>query len=214
MGQKVNPHSFRIGTVFNWSSRWFATGRTYRQQLIQDVKIRRLLDKELASAGLAKTEITRSINTINVILHASRPGVVIGRGGQNLKHLQTELEKLIKKETTKQKVELDVRQIEQPDLEAQLVAQRLADQLVHRYPHRRAVAQAIRRTMDAGAKGIKVQFAGRVAGAEISRTEKYSEGTIPAQTLRADISYASVPALTRSGYIGIKVWINRGLKKI
>ena len=214
MGQKVNPHSFRIGTVFNWSSRWFATGRTYRHQLIQDVKIRRLLDKELASAGLAKTEITRSINTINVILHASRPGVVIGRGGQNLKHLQTELEKLIKKETTKQKIELDVRQIEQPDLEAQLVAQRLADQLVHRYPHRRAVAQAIRRTMDAGAKGIKVQFAGRVAGAEISRTEKYSEGTIPAQTLRADISYASVPALTRSGYIGIKVWINRGLKKI
>jgi len=214
MGQKVNPHSFRIGTVFNWSSRWFATGRTYRQQLIQDVKIRRLLDKELASAGLAKTEITRSINTINVILHASRPGVVIGRGGQNLKHLQTELEKLIKKETTKQKVELDVRQIEQPDLEAQLVAQRLADQLIHRYPHRRAVAQAIRRTMDAGAKGIKVQFAGRVAGAEISRTEKYSEGTIPAQTLRADISYASVPALTRSGYIGIKVWINRGQKKI
>jgi small subunit ribosomal protein S3 len=214
MGQKVNPHSFRIGTVFNWNSRWFATGRAYRQQLIQDIKIRRLLDKELASAGLAKTEITRSINTINVILHASRPGVVIGRGGQNLKHLQTELEKLIKKETTKQKVELDVRQIEQPDLEAQLVAQRLADQLVHRYPHRRAVAQAIRRTMDAGAKGIKVQFAGRVAGAEISRTEKYSEGTIPAQTLRADISYASVPALTRSGYIGIKVWINRGLKKI
>lgn len=214
MGQKVNPHSFRIGTVFDWSSRWFATGRVYRQQLIQDIKIRRLLDKELASAGLAKTEITRSINTINVILHASRPGVVIGRGGQNLKHLQTELEKLIKQETTKQKVELDVRQIEQPDLEAQLVAQRLADQLIHRYPHRRAVAQAIRRTMDAGAKGIKVQFAGRVAGAEISRTEKYSEGTIPAQTLRADISYASVPALTRSGYIGIKVWINRGQKKI
>ena len=214
MGQKINPHSFRIGTIFNWSSRWFATGRNYSHQLIQDIKIRRLLDKELVSAGLAKTEITRSINTINIILHASRPGVVIGRGGQNLKHLQSELEKLIKQETTKQKVELDVHQVEQPDLEAQLVAQRLVDQLIHRYPHRRAVAQAIRRTMDAGAKGIKVQFAGRVAGAEISRTEKYSEGTIPTQTLRADISYASVPALTRSGYIGIKVWINRGQKKI
>jgi small subunit ribosomal protein S3 len=217
MGQKVNPFGFRLGNLYTWRSRWFADKHNYAKQVHEDAKLRRFLTKKLKLAGLTKVEIERSINAIRIILHVSRPGVVIGRGGTALEVLKEEVMRLLKINPNDPKspklVIDDIVEVKNPDLQAKLVAQRIAEQLEKRYPHRRAVSQAIDRVMNSGAKGVKIVLAGRIAGAEIARNEKYTRGSVPTQTLRADINYAQIPALTKSGYIGIKVWIYRGEKQ-
>ncbi|MBI5356494.1 30S ribosomal protein S3 [Candidatus Collierbacteria bacterium] len=217
MGQKVHPTGFRLGPLYTWASQWYAEKGNYQEQIFEDQSLRLFLTKRLTLAGITKIEIKRSINTINIILHVARPGVVIGRGGSTLKALQDELEGMIevsKSGNKGKRIGLDVVEVENAEQEAAIVAQRIADQLVKRYPSRRAVSQALDKVRQAGALGIKIQLSGRINGAEISRREKYSSGTVPTQTLRNDISYAQVPALTRSGYVGVKVWINRGEKII
>jgi len=216
MGQKINPFGFRLGPLYTWKTRWFAQGKQYQNFLLEDVKLRRFLRERLKLAGINNIEIERSINTIKIIIHVSRPGVVIGRGGSALEQLKEEVAKVlrIKKTDTKtSKVELEVIEVKNPDLSSYLVAVRIAEQLVKRYPHRRAVSQAIERVLGSGALGVKIMLSGRVGGAEISRREKYSKGSIPTQTIRADIDYAQYPSLTRFGYIGIKVWIYKGEKQ-
>jgi len=215
MGQKVNPFGFRLGPLYSWKSRWFAGKGNYRHQILEDYALRRFLHQKLLSAGLTKVEIERSINTIKIILFVSRPGVVIGRGGANLETVKKDIIKLLKinpQDTKGRKVEIKVEEVRNPDIQAQLILDHLKDQLAKRYPHRRAVAQALDKAMNAGAKGIKIALAGRIAGAEIGRREKYTAGSIPTQTLRADIDYAESPALTRSGYVGIKVYVYKGEK--
>ncbi len=216
MGQKVHPIGFRIGPLFTWKSRWYQNPHTYKNQALEDLRLREFLHKKLAGAGLNEVIIERSINTLKIILHVSRPGVVIGRGGANLEALKTEIVKLLKAskvDLKNRKVELKVEEIKNPDAQARLILERLKDQIEKRYPHRRAVSQAMEKAITGGAKGIKVIFSGRINGAEIGRTEKYSQGTIPTQTLRADIDYAQSPALTRSGFVGIKVYVYRGERK-
>ena len=187
MGQKINPTGFRTGVIFPTKSVWYTSFKDYAKNVLEEHKIRQFLQHRLTLAGLTKVEIKRSINTIDIYVHVSRPGVVIGRGGSGLDQLKRELTILI----------LGQRE-------------RLANQLEHRYPTRRAVNQAIEKVMAAGAKGIKITLAGRINGAEISRREKYKQGQIPTQTLRANIDYCERPALTRSGYVGIKIWIYTG----
>lgn len=217
MGQKVNPFGFRLGTIYQWRSRWFADKRKYSQQVLEDAKLRNFLMEKLKIAGITKVEIERSINAVRIILHVSRPGVVIGRGGTALEQLKKEVVKLMQinpNDPKSPKVAIDdIVEVKDPELHAQLVAQRITEQLVKRYPHRRAVSQAQDRVMNAGAKGIKIVLSGRIRGAEIGRTEKYTRGSVPTQTLRADIDYAQIPALTKSGYVGVKVWIYRGEKQ-
>lgn len=213
MGQKVNPTGFRLGNTFTWKSRWFAGKKSYSDQVVEDFKVRSFLKKKLASAGLVRVEIERSLTAIKVIVYVSRPGVVIGKGGSNLEEVKKNIERLInvsKKSRDKVKIDLRVEEVTKPDLSAKLVAERIEGQLVKRFPHRKAINQAIERTMQAGAKGVKIALSGRIGGAEIGRTEKYSEGSVPTQTLRANIDYYQTPALTRSGYVGIKVWIYTG----
>lgn len=217
MGQKVNPFGFRLGTLYSWKSRWFAKGEEYQKFLLEDIRLRKFLMNKLRLAGVVKIELERSINTIRVIIYVSRPGVVIGRGGSGLELLKKDIARTLNIRSSDKKaskVDLEVKEVKSPDLSAQLVLQRIIDQLSKRYPHRRAVKQAIEKVMAAGAKGVKIILAGRIGGAEISRTEKYGQGKIPLQTLRADIDYAQAPALTRSGYVGIKVLIYKGEKEI
>lgn len=214
MGQKVNPHGFRIGNLFTWNSRWYAGPKNYRQHLLEDVKVREFLIEKLKSAGVTKVEIERSVKKITIRIHVSRPGVVIGRGGSNLEQLKKDVTKLLRinsKDPNSPKLELDeIVEVKNPDTSAKLIIDRLKDQLIKRYPHRRAVAMAQDRAMNAGAKGIKIVLSGRIGGAEISRTEKYTSGSVPTQTLRANIDYSQSPALTKSGYVGIKVWVYKG----
>lgn len=213
MGQKVNPIALRLGSTFTWKSRWFAPKETYSDTAIEDYQLRQFLKKKLSNAGLVQINIERSLTAVKIVIFASRPGVVIGRGGSNLEEVKKELERILnvaKSKKDKVKVDLQVEEITSPDLSAKLVAERIAEQLVKRFPHRRAVSQALEKVMGAGAKGVKVALAGRIGGSEIGRTEKYAQGSIPTQTIRANIDYYNTPALTRSGYVGIKVWINRG----
>lgn len=213
MGQKVNPTSFRLGNLFTWKSRWFATPKDYSVTMLEDHRLRQMLNKKLATAGLVQINIERSLTMIQVSLFVARPGVVIGRGGANLELVKKDIERMLnvsKQKKDKVKVDVQVEEIKKPDLSAKLVAERIVDQLIKRYPHRRAVSQAIEKVMGAGAKGVKICLAGRIGGAEISRKEKYFEGKVPTQTLRANIDYFEVPARTRSGYVGIKVWIYKG----
>lgn len=213
MGQKVNPTGYRIGTTFTWGSRWYADPSNYSDIVLEDYKVRKLLTEKLASAGLVKVDIERSLTAIKVILHVSRPGVVIGKGGTNLEVIKGEVERILntsKAKKDKVKIDLRVEEVKKPDLSAKLVAEKIVGQLIKRFPHRRAVTQALEKTMQAGAKGIKIQLSGRIGGAEIGRSEKYFEGSVPTQTLRANIDYHQVPANTRSGYVGIKVWIYKG----
>jgi small subunit ribosomal protein S3 len=217
MGKKVHPFGFRLGTVYTWKSRWFASKHDYKDTLLQDLNLRKFLMNKLKNAGIVSVEIERSIKKIKIIIFVSRPGVVIGKGGSGLETLNKEIKKMLKiKENDPKSIKLEVRveEIKNPNLYSYLVAQRLSDQLIGRYPHRRAIAQALDKVMDSGAKGIKIQLKGRINGAEIARQEKYGRGTVPTQTLRADIDYAEIPALTKSGYIGIKVWIYKGEQKI
>jgi len=213
MGQKVNPTIFRIGKIFSWKSRWFADKKSYSSNLLEDYKLRRYLNSKLSNAGVVRVDIERSLTKIKIVVLVSRPGVVIGKGGKNLEETKKQIEKILslnKNQKTKTRIDLRVEEEKKPDLSAKLVCERIQGQLIGRYPHRRAVSQAIERVMQAGAKGVKVQLSGRIAGAEIGRTEKYSEGSIPTQTIRANIDYHQAPAKTRSGYVGIKVWIYKG----
>lgn len=210
MGQKVNPKSFRLGTIYTWSSNWFAKKTDYARFLIEDVRLREWLFERLRLAGLTEVKIDRSINTVKITLTVARPGVVIGRGGSGLEELKKEIAAKIKLA----KLELQVVEEKNPDLSARLIGLRLADQLNRRYPHRRAINQALEKTMAAGAKGVKIMISGRVGGAEISRKEKYFQGSIPLSTLRADVDYFQQPALTKAGYVGIKVWVYKGEKHV
>ncbi len=210
MGQKAHPFGLRLGSFYSWKSRWFASGKDYIKFVHEDLHLRQVLQDKLKMAGLVKLEIERSINTITIFLFVSRPGVVIGRGGSGVEEIKRLIHQELKinpKDPRSMKVELKVEEVKTPDLSARLVAQRLADQLIKLYPHRRAINQALDKIMEAGANGAKIVLAGRIGGAEISRSEKYARGSVPAQTLRAHIDYADLPALTRSGYVGIKVWI-------
>lgn len=216
MGQKVNPRAFRLGTVFTWSSRWFADDKRYKHLLLEDVLLRRSLEKKLGSAGLSRIEIERSINRIDVIVFVTRPGVVIGRGGTGLEELKKYIVGFLKKQSKKDnlKVELKIEPVKEPNLDASIVARMVAEQLAKRMPHKRVVNQAIERVMGAGAQGVRIMLAGRIAGAEISRREKYQKGTVPLSTIRAEVDFAEIPSLTKSGYIGVKVWLYRGERKI
>lgn len=208
MGQKVNPFSFRLGPLFTWTSRWFASDKRYKELLLQDVKLRTQLESRLKHANLARVEIERSINRIDVTIYVSRPGVVIGRGGSGLEELKKFVQTLLqKKGKTTQKVEIKIEPVKEPNLEARIVASTIAEQLAKRIPHKRVVMQAIERVMGSGAKGVRILLSGRIAGAEISRREKYQRGTVPLSTLREVVDYAQIPSLTKSGYIGVKVWI-------
>lgn len=213
MGQKVNPTGFRMGSTFTWKSRWYEPKKSYSDTLVEDYRIRETLEKKLESAGIVQIEIERSLTSLKIILFVSRPGVVIGKGGANLEDIKKVIERLVnisKLKKDKVKIDLRVEEVHQPDLSSKLIAERIAGQLIKRFPHRRAVTQAMEKVMQAGAKGVKIALSGRVGGAEIGRTEKYFEGTVPTQTLRANIDYFEKPAATRSGYVGIKVWIYKG----
>ncbi len=205
MGQKVNPHGLRVGVIKNWDSRWFESKQTFGDTLVSDYNIRKYLKEKLQAAGVPKFEIERDRNRVRVFVHCAKPGMVIGRGGVEIEKLRVELEKMVGCP-----VVVNVVEIKNPDLNAQLVAESIAVQLEKRTSFRRAMKQAIGRTMRLGAKGIKISCGGRLGGAEIARTEHYHEGTIPLQTLRADIEYGFWEANTTYGKIGIKVWIYKG----
>lgn len=207
MGNKVNPIAFRLGTVFDWKSRWFGDKKKYAVNLLEDHQIRSFLTKKLRLAGIDLIEIERSIHKIKIIIHVSRPGVVIGRGGVGLEELKKELVKLVSIPNPEKNLEIVAQEIKNPDLSAYFVAQRISEQIEKRMPTRRLVLRTIERVMSAGAKGVKVRIAGRIEGVEIARVQTYTEGKVPLSTLRAEIDYASCPALTRSGYVGVKVWI-------
>lgn len=216
MGQKIHPKGFRIGTVFNWTSRWYAGNRLYKHLLLADVTLRRELFIKLKSAGIAIVEIERSINKVKVTLHVSRPGVVIGRGGSGLEILKKFVEKFLANTIKTQhdgksavKVDVAVEPVKEPNLNAYLVGTTIADQLIRRMPHKRVCNQTVDRVLAAGAKGVRIILSGRINGAEIARRERYQSGTVPLSTIREDIDFAAVPALTKSGYVGVKVWICR-----
>ena len=205
MGQKVNPHGLRVGVIKNWDSRWFAKDEVFGDTLVSDYKIREYLKKELQKAGVPKIEIERDSHRVRVFVHCAKPGIVIGRGGAEIEKYKAQLEKMVG-----MPVALNVVEVKQVDLDAQLVAESVSAQLENRVAFRRAMKMAIRNTMRLGAKGIKITCSGRLGGAEIARAEHYHEGTIPLQTLRADIDYGFWEANTTYGKIGVKVWIYRG----
>lgn len=211
MGKKVNPKSFRLGPVYTWESRWFADDKNYRILLEQDLNVKNALFEKLKPAGVCRIEIERSINSINITLYVARPGVVIGRGGAGLEELKKFLLKIldVKEKKNAPKVDLRVEPVKEPNLESYLVATTIADQLIKRFPYKRAMRQAAERVMNQGAKGVRIVLSGRIAGAEIARVEKIQLGKLPLSTIREKIDFASVPALTKSGFIGVKVWINR-----
>ena len=212
MGQKVNPQVLRLGPIYNWSSRWF-DDKKYKDVLLEDYNLRKALMAKLANAGISEIEIERSINSLKLTVNVSRPGMVIGRGGSGLEEIKDYLYKFLKvKKNDKSAPKIDIRiePVKEPNLDAFLVAKNISDQLVKRLPHRRILAQTVERVMTNGAKGIRIVIAGRVGGAEIGRREKVQKGTVPLSTIRERINFASVPALTKKGYIGVKVWINKG----
>ena len=205
MGQKVNPHGLRVGVIKNWDSRWFSKDETFGDTLVSDYNIRKYLKNELKEAGIPKIEIERDGHRVRVFIHCAKPGLVIGRGGSEIEKYKVALEKMVG-----MPVVINVVEIKQPDLNAQLVAENISSQLEKRTSFRRAMKMAIRSTMRLGAKGIKISCSGRLGGAEIAKSEHYHEGTIPLQTIRADIDYGFWEANTTYGKIGVKVWIYRG----
>ena len=206
MGQKVNPHGLRVGVIKNWDSRWYASDEKFGDILVSDYNLREHLKNKLLAAGISKIEIERDSNeTVKVFIHCAKPGMIIGKGGSEIEKLREEVEKL-----TGKKAAVNVVEVKPVDMDAQLVAENIASQLERRIGFRRAMKQAIGRTMRLGAKGIKIACSGRLGGAEIARTEHYHEGTIPLQTIRADIDYGFWEANTTYGKIGIKVWIYKG----
>ena len=205
MGQKVNPHGLRVGVIKNWDSRWYVPDEQFGDTLVSDYKLRETLKKQLQQAGVPKIEIERDNHRVRVFIHCAKPGMVIGRGGTEIEKLRLQIENMVKKP-----VSVNVVEVKQPDLNAQLVAENICSQLERRISFRRAMKLSIGRTMRMGAKGIKVTCGGRLGGAEIARSEHYHEGTIPLQTLRADIDYGFWEANTTYGKIGVKVWIYKG----
>ena len=204
MGQKVNPHGLRVGVIKDWDSKWYADAE-FSDYLVEDYNIRKFLKKKLYSAGVSKIEIERASDRVKVIIYTAKPGVVIGKGGAEIEVTKKELSKL-----TDKKVMVDIKEIKRPDRDAQLVAENIAQQLENRVSFRRAMKSCMGRTMKSGAMGIKTCCSGRLGGADIARAEFYSEGTIPLQTIRADIDYGLVEAKTTYGRIGVKVWIYKG----
>ncbi len=205
MGQKVNPHGYRVGVIKDWDSRWYADKKSFGDLLVEDHKIRVFVKKKLFISGVSKTEIERSANRVKITIHTAKPGMVIGKGGSGVEALRNDLEKL-----TGKNVAINVEEVKVAELDAQLVAENIASQLERRVSFRRAMKQSIQRTMRAGAQGVKTAVSGRIGGADMARTEGYSEGTIPLQTLRADIDYGFAEADTTYGKMGIKVWIYKG----
>ena len=204
MGQKVNPHGLRVGVIKDWDSKWYADAE-FSDYLVEDYNIRKFLKKKLYSAGVSKIEIERASDRVKVIIYTAKPGVVIGKGGAEIEVTKKELAKL-----TDKKVMVDIKEIKKPDRDAQLVAENIAQQLENRVSFRRAMKSCMGRTMKSGAMGIKTCCSGRLGGADIARAEFYSEGTIPLQTLRADIDYGFAEANTTYGKVGVKVWIYKG----
>ena len=205
MGQKVNPHGLRVGVIKDWDSRWYANKADFGDTLVEDYNVRNFIKKSLYAAGVPRIEIERFADKVRIHIHCAKPGIVIGRGGAEIEKLRTKLEAMMKKQ-----VFINILEVKQPDMDSQLVAEKIALDLENRVSFRRAMKQSIGRTMRLGAKGIKVKVSGRLAGAEIARSESYHEGTIPLQTLRADIDYGFAEADTTYGKIGVKVWLYKG----
>lgn len=212
MGQKVNPKGLRTGVIYNWDSRWFFSKRKqFKETLISDIKIRETIYEKFTFASVTSVVIERAINKITVIIHAVKPGMIIGRGGKGLEDVKKVIMQYLNVSETKKnketKVDLRIEPVKKPYLSARYVAQSIAEKLVKSFPHRGVVHNTMSRVMESGAKGIKIQLGGRIQGAEISRREKYFLGTVPTSTIREDVDFIAYPALTKSGYIGIKVWI-------
>ena len=205
MGQKVNPVGARVGVIRDWSTHWYANKKDFANNLIEDYKLREMLKNKLMAAGISRIDIERAANKVRVIIFTAKPGIVIGKGGAGIEQLKKEVETFIGKP-----VSLDINEVKAPEMDAQLVAENVAQQLEKRVSFRRAMKQCIGRSMKAGAKGIKMQCNGRLGGAEIARSESYNEGSIPLQTLRANIDYGFAEAKTTYGRIGVKVWIYKG----
>jgi len=205
LGQKVHPYSFRLGYIRDWGSRWFAKKKDFGALLVEDVKIRTYIKKNMAQAAIAKIEIERASKRIRVIIHSGRPGVIIGRKGAEIDRLRDELREIVNKE-----LQIDIKEIKRPALSAQLVAENIAFQLERRVAFRRAMKRAVQQAMTAGAEGIKIRCRGRLDGAEIARKESYKQGKVPLQTIKADVDYGFTEAHTQAGLIGVKVWIYTG----
>lgn len=212
MGQKVHPRGLRLGIVYNWGSRWyFSNKKSYRDALVADINIRTSLMRKLEFASVTQIDIERAINKITLIIYSIKPGMIIGRGGKGLEDVKKEVLNFVKsgKKAKDFKVDIKIEPVKKPYLNAYYVAQSVADKLVRGFPHRSVVHNTMNRVMEAGAKGIKIQMGGRINGAEISRREKYFQGTIPTSTIREEVEFVKYPALTKSGYIGVKVWLCR-----
>ena len=205
MGQKVNPHGLRVGVIKDWDSRWFAKDNVFGDTLVEDYNLRKTLKKQLYSAGIPKIEIERDASKVRIHIHCAKPGMVIGKGGTEIEKLRQQCEKMLGKP-----VVINIVEVRQPDLDAQLVAENIASQLERRISFRRAMKGCIGRSMRLGAKGIKTKVSGRLNGADIARSEEYHDGTIPLQTLRADIDYGFAEAATTYGRVGVKVWLYKG----
>ena len=205
MGQKVNPHGLRVGIVKDWDSKWYANKKDFGDLLVEDDKIRKYIKKKLYISGISRIEIERAANRIKLNIHTAKPGMVIGKGGTGVEAVRKDLEKM-----TGKRVNVNVEEVKVPEKDAQLVAENIAGQLERRISFRRAMKQSMQRSMRMGVKGIKTQVAGRVGGADMARTEGYSEGSIPLQTLRADIDYGFAEADTTFGKLGVKVWLYKG----
>ncbi len=207
MGQKVDPKGLRLGIVYNWNSRWFfSSKRNFRDTIISDIKIRKKLLEKFGYASVTQIDIERAIKKITVIIYSVKPGMIIGRGGKGLEEVKKYIVAEIKG-NKEQKVEIKIEPVKKPYLSAYFVAQLIAEKLVKGFSHRPVIHQAMNRVIEAGAKGVKIQIGGRINGAEISRREKYFQGTIPTSTIRESVDWAKYPALTKSGYVGVKVWI-------
>ena len=204
MGQKVNPHGLRVGVIKGWDSKWYA-GKDYEKFLLEDIKIREFIKEKLFLSGISKVEIERASNKARISIHTAKPGMVIGRQGSNIELLKSDLKKM-----TESAIEINIVEVKAPELDAQLVAESIAQQLEKRISFRRAMKMSIGNAMRRGAKGIKIMCSGRLGGAEIARSEQYHEGTIPLQTLRADIDYGFAEANTTYGKVGVKVWLYKG----
>lgn len=205
MGQKVNPHGLRVGVIKDWDAKWYANDKNFADLLIEDNKIREFIKNKLYSAGISRVVIERTANRVKINIHTAKPGIVIGKGGQGVEDLKNEIAKM-----TGKNILINIVEIKNPETDAQLVAENIAAQIEKRVSFRRAMKQAISRTMKFNVKGIKTAVSGRLGGAEMARTERYHEGTIPLQTLRADIDYGFAEAHTTYGKIGVKVWIYKG----
>ncbi len=211
MGQKVHPKGLRLGIIYNWNSRWFfSQKRAYRDALLSDIAIRESLMRKLSFASVTQVDIERAINKITVIIYSVKPGMIIGRGGKGLEEVkQFIVARLGGKHPKNVKVDIKIEPVKKPYLNAYFVGQSVAEKLIRNFPHRSVVHNTMNRVMESGGRGVKIQLGGRINGAEISRREKYFQGTIPTSTIREDVEFAKYPALTKSGYVGVKVWISK-----